>query len=38
MLPLGRPVKQVTRLSRQPVNGFTTIGTFDGPPLDRSTD
>lgn len=31
MLPLGRPVKEVTRLRRDPVESFTTVGTFDGP-------
>jgi nitroreductase len=36
VLPLGRPVKQVTRLSRRPVEDFTTVGTFDGPPLLQS--
>ena len=30
MLPLGRPVKQLTRLRRKPVESFTTIDTFDG--------
>lgn len=28
---LGRPVKQLTKLSRQPVESFTTIDRFDGP-------
>lgn len=30
MLPLGRPVKQLTRLRRKPVESFTTIDRFDG--------
>ncbi len=30
MLPLGRPVKQLTRLKRKPVESFTTIDRFDG--------
>lgn len=29
-LPIGRPVKQLTRLKRGPVEGFTTIDRFDG--------
>ena len=30
---LGRPVKQLTKLSRQPVEAFTTIDRFDGSPF-----
>lgn len=30
VIPLGRPVKQLTRLSRKPVSEFTTLETFDG--------
>jgi nitroreductase len=30
---LGRPVKQSTKLSRQPVESFTTLDRFDGPPF-----
>ena len=30
---LGRPVKQLTKLSRQSVESFTTIDRFDGPPF-----
>jgi nitroreductase len=33
MLPLGRPVKLVTKLRRAPVESFTTVDAFDGPPL-----
>jgi nitroreductase len=31
MLPLGHPVKQLTRLKRRAVEEFTTIDRFDGP-------
>ena len=30
MLPLGKPVKQLTKLTRNPVESFTTIDRFDG--------
>ena len=33
MVPLGEPVRQLTKLSRRPVENFTTIDRFDGPPL-----
>jgi nitroreductase len=33
MLPMGKPVRIVTKLQRQPVEAFATIGTFDGPAL-----
>lgn len=33
LIPLGRPRKQLTRLRRQPVESFTTIDRFTGPPL-----
>lgn len=33
VLALGHPVKQPTRLRRQPVESFATIDRFDGPPL-----
>ena len=31
VLPLGKPVKQVTRLTRKPVSEFVTRERFDGP-------
>jgi hypothetical protein len=30
---LGVPVHQNTKLTRRPVESFTTIDRFDGPPL-----
>jgi nitroreductase len=33
VLALGRPVHQPTRLRRAPVEDFTTVDRFDGPPL-----
>ncbi|MED5394297.1 MAG: nitroreductase, partial [Actinomycetota bacterium] len=33
MLPLGVPVRQLTKLSRRPVEDFTTVDRFDGQPL-----
>jgi nitroreductase len=33
LLPLGVPVRQLTRLTRLPVEDFTTVDRFDGPPL-----
>lgn len=33
IVPLGRPVKQLTRLKRQEVADFVTLETFDGEPL-----
>ncbi|MEI5675251.1 MULTISPECIES: nitroreductase family protein [unclassified Nocardioides] len=33
VVPLGRPVKQLTRLKRQEVADFVTLETFDGEPL-----
>ncbi len=33
MIPVGRPVKQLTRLKRKPVEAFATLERFDGPPL-----
>lgn len=34
VVALGYPAKQVTKLSRRPVETFTTIDTFDGAPFD----
>jgi nitroreductase len=33
LVPLGRPIKQLTKLRRRPVEDFTTVDRFDGPPL-----
>ena len=33
VLPLGRPVREVTRLRRAPVEEFTTVESFTGPPF-----
>lgn len=33
VIALGAPVHQPTRLKRQPPDAFTTVDTFDGPPL-----
>jgi nitroreductase len=33
MVPLGRPVKQLTKLTRKPVEAFATFDRFDGEPL-----
>lgn len=33
LIPLGVPVRQLTRLKRLPVEDFTTVDRFDGPPL-----
>jgi len=38
MVPLGVPVRQLTRLSRRPVEDFATIDRFDGPPLAGTVD
>jgi nitroreductase len=35
LLPLGRPVKVLTRLRREPVEAFTTRERFDGAPFTR---
>jgi nitroreductase len=35
VLPLGRPVRQPTRLRRNPVAEFATRERFDGAPLGR---
>ncbi len=34
VLALGSPVHQATRLRRAPVEAFTTVDRFDGPPLE----
>ncbi|MDD9962286.1 MAG: nitroreductase family protein [Gammaproteobacteria bacterium] len=34
MLPIGEPVKQLTRLKRKPVDEFAMRERWDGPPLD----
>ena len=33
MVPIGQPVRQLTRLSRKPVGEFATIDRFDGEPF-----
>ena len=33
LVPLGRPTRTVTRLTRRPVSSFATLDRFDGPPL-----
>jgi nitroreductase len=33
MVPMGRPVKQLTKLTRKPVEDFATLDRFDGEPL-----
>jgi nitroreductase len=33
LIPIGRPVKEITRLHRAAVEEFTTTRFFDGPPL-----
>jgi hypothetical protein len=30
---MGRPTKQLTRLTRKPVEAFATLDRFDGEPL-----
>lgn len=35
LLPIGKPVKQLTRLRRKQVSEFTTIDSFDGKPIER---
>jgi nitroreductase len=37
MIPLGKPVKQLTRLSRKPVDEFTVLERWDGPALADSS-
>ncbi len=36
LIPLGRPVKQLTKLKRKAVEEFTTIDALDGAPLTKS--
>ena len=36
MLPIGRPVKQLTRLRRGPVQAFATVDAFDGDAYEGS--
>jgi nitroreductase len=33
LVPLGKPIKQLTKLRRRPVEEFTTRERFDGPPF-----
>ena len=33
MIPMGKPIKQLTRLSRNPVSSFAVLDTFDGASL-----
>ena len=33
VLFLGHPVRQPTKLSRNPVSAFATVDTFDGEPI-----
>jgi nitroreductase len=35
VMPLGKPVKQLTRLKRHPVNRIATVGAFDGPAFEK---
>jgi nitroreductase len=37
MIPLGKPVKQLTRLKRKPVESFAVLETFDGLPLKENS-
>ena len=37
MIPLGRPVKQLTKLTRKPVEEFASLDRFDGQPLRESS-
>ena len=34
MIPMGKPVKQLTKLSRKPVSEFAVLERFDGPALE----
>jgi len=33
LLPIGRPLRQLTRLRRKPVEEFATVDAYDGPPV-----
>jgi len=33
MIPLGRPVKQLTKLTRKPVDDFAVLERWNGPTL-----
>ncbi len=33
LVPLGRPQRNITKLSRRPVSEFARVGRWDGPPL-----
>ena len=33
VVPLGKPVKQLTKLKRRPVEKIASMDHFDGPPL-----
>ena len=35
MIPLGKPEREITRLRRNSVEEFTTLGSADGPPFTR---
>jgi hypothetical protein len=35
MIPLGRPVREITKLRRAEVEDFTTVGSFAGPAFTR---
>jgi nitroreductase len=35
VIPLGRPTREITRLSREAVEDFATVDTFEGPALAR---
>lgn len=36
ILPVGKPVRQLTKLKRNPVSTFTTNERWDGPPLEEN--
>jgi hypothetical protein len=35
LVPLGKPLRQLSKLRRKPVEEFSTGDRFDGPPLQR---